>query len=160
MERQKQGRAPAYRLIRLAEGPAMLEPAARWFHEKWGVPEEEYRRSMAACLEAAGPVPRWYLALDGARIIGGAGVIENDFHERRDLAPNLCALYVEPDRRGRGIAGALLDFACRDMRAGGVERLYLVTDHTAFYERYGWTFLCMVQEVPGPGQTRLYTRRT
>lgn len=48
MERQKQGRAPAYRLIRLAEGPAMLEPAARWFHEKWGVPEEEYRRSMAA----------------------------------------------------------------------------------------------------------------
>ena len=63
MERQKQGRAPAYRLIRLAEEPAMLEPATRWFHEKWGVPEEEYRRSMAACLEAAGPAPggiwRW-----------------------------------------------------------------------------------------------------
>ncbi len=26
----------------------------------------------------------------------------------------------------------------------GIPRLYLVTDHTAFYERYGWTFLTMV----------------
>lgn len=152
--------APPYRLIRLAEEPARLGAAARWFHEKWGVPQEEYRRSMAAGLDAAGPVPRWYLAVDGARIVGGAGVIENDFHARRDLAPNLCALYVEPDRRRHGIAGALLDFACRDMQAEGVDTLYLVTEHTAFYERYGWTFLCMAQEVPGPGRIRLYARRT
>ena len=86
-------------------------------------------------------------------------MIENDFHERRDLAPNLCALYVEPDRRGRGIAGALLDFACRDMRAAGVERLYLVTDHTAFYERYGWTFLTMVTG-DDRTQERMYTAPT
>lgn len=158
MEEKTQG--AACRLVRLAEEPARLGPAARWFHEKWGVPTEEYRRSMAASLSGPGPVPRWYLAVDGARIAGGAGVIENDFHERRDLAPNVCALYVEEAYRGRGIAGALLELACRDMRAAGVERLYLVTDHTTFYERYGWTFLCMVQEVPGPGQTRLYTRRT
>lgn len=29
---------------------------------------------------------------------------------------------------------------------------YLVTDHTAFYERYGWEFLCMVQ---GDGETNM-----
>lgn len=152
--------APPYRLVRLAEEPAMLGPAARWFHEKWDVPQAEYRRSMAASLEAAGPVPQWYLALDGARIVGGAGVIENDFHERRDLAPNLCALYVEPDRRGRGIAGALLDFACRDMQAQGVGTLYLVTEHTGLYERYGWDFLGMVQETGAPGAIRMYARPT
>ena len=40
--------------------------------------------------------------------------------------------------------GRLLDFIRRDLGAMGIPRLYLVTDHTAFYERYGWTFLTMV----------------
>ena len=40
--------------------------------------------------------------------------------------------------------GRLLDFIRRDPGAMGIPRLYLVTDHTAFYERYGWTFLTMV----------------
>ena len=40
--------------------------------------------------------------------------------------------------------GRLLDFIRRDQGAMGIPRLYLVTDHTAFYERYGWTFLTMV----------------
>ena len=39
--------------------------------------------------------------------------------------------------------GRLLDFIRRDLGAMGIPRLYLVTDHTAFYERYGWTFLTM-----------------
>ena len=38
----------------------------------------------------------------------GAGVISNDFHNRRDLAPNLCALFVEPAYRRQGIARRLL----------------------------------------------------
>ena len=40
--------------------------------------------------------------------------------------------------------GRLLDFIRRDLGAMGIPRLYLVTEHTAFYERYGWTFLTMV----------------
>ena len=34
----------------------------------------------------------WYLCIDGDRSIGGLGVIENDFHDRIDLAPNVCAV--------------------------------------------------------------------
>ena len=71
-------------------------------------------------------------------IVAGCGIIENDFHDRPDLAPNLCALYVEPARRGEGIARRLLDFARRDMGARGCDRLYLVTDHERLYERCGW----------------------
>ena len=36
------------------------------------------------------------------------GVIDNDFHNRADLTPNLCALYVEPTFRHQGLAGILL----------------------------------------------------
>ena len=91
-------------------------------------------------------VPQWYLALESDRIIGGMGVIENDFHPRKDLAPNVCAVYTEEDCRGHGIAGKLLDIVCADMKENGIDTLYLLTDHTAFYERYGWEFYCIIED--------------
>ncbi|HIY26353.1 MAG TPA: GNAT family N-acetyltransferase [Candidatus Acutalibacter pullistercoris] len=145
-----------YSLVPLRDKPDMLQKAAAWFHQKWGVPMEAYRESMEDCLTGKGPVPQWYLALDGERIVGGMGVIENDFHHRKDLAPNVCAVYTEEDRRCQGIAGALLGLVCRDMKELGIPTLYLVTDHTSFYERYGWEFYCMVQGDGEPGLTRLY----
>ena len=101
----------------------------------------------------------WYLCLDGEGIIGGLGVIENDFHDRKDLAPNVCAVYTEEACRGRGIAGQLLRLAVEDMRKAGVSQLYLVTDHVGFYERYGWEFLCMAREEGTDKPTRLYIHR-
>ncbi len=92
-------------------------------------------------------------------IVGGLGVIENDFHDRKDLAPNVCAVYVEKEYRCRGIAGKLLDFVCKDMEKRGIDTLYLVTDHTTFYERYGWEFLCMVQGDGEPDMTRMYVHK-
>lgn len=103
-------------------------------------------------------VPQWYLVVEDSRIIGGAGVIENDFHKRKDLTPNLCALYVEEDCRCRGIAGELLRFICNDMRGTGIDTLYLITDHTSFYERYGWEYFCMVEEDEG-GMIRMYIHK-
>lgn len=143
----------------LREHPELLERAAAWFHEKWGVPLEAYRESMADCTAEKGPVPQWYLAVDGDTVLGGLGVIENDFHARKDLAPNVCAVCVEESCRRRGIAGALLNHACRDMAELGVGTLYLLTDHTSFYERYGWEFLCMVRGDGEERPSRMYVRR-
>lgn len=148
-----------YRIIRLIDQPELKERAAQWFHDKWGIPLEAYTESMEDCLRAGNPVPQWYVAMEGERIVGGLGVIENDFHDRKDLAPNVCAVYTEEDRRGNGIAGALLRCVCADMKARGIDTLYLVTDHTSFYERYGWEFLCMVQGDGEDGLTRMYIHR-
>ena len=143
-------------ILNLRDNPALIAPAAAWFHQKWDVPQAEYRQSMEDCLRRRAPVPQWYVILDGDRIIAGLGVIENDCHHRKDLAPNVCAVYTEEDRRCQGIAGALLGLVCRDMKELGIPTLYLVTDHTSFYERYGWEFYCMVQGDGEPGLTRLY----
>ncbi|MBQ3077025.1 MAG: GNAT family N-acetyltransferase [Clostridia bacterium] len=143
-------------LLRLADHPGRLRQMAFWFHEKWRVPLAAYLESMEQSLGGT-PVPRWYAAMEGERIVGGLGVIENDFHDRPDLAPNVCAVYVEPDRRGQGLAGRLLRTVCRDMAAQGVDTLYLVTDHEGFYERYGWEFFTTVTTADGP--SRLYRHR-
>lgn len=57
------------------------------------------------------------------------------------------------------LAGALLSHVCTDMAAMGIDTLYLATEHTSFYERYGWEFFC---EVRGDGEdhlSRLYRHR-
>ena len=105
-----------YSIVNLQERPALWRQAAEWFHRKWGIPAEEYLGSMDECLAGGSAVPQWYVVLQGNEIIGGAGIIANDFHERKDLTPNLCALYVEEAFRCQGIAGRLLERACRDMK--------------------------------------------
>lgn len=148
-----------YRIADIARESALKERAARWFSEKWRVPLSAYEESMDEMMRGDAPVPRWYAALEGERIIGGLGVIENDFHNRKDLTPNVCAVYVEPDRRCRGIAGALLARVCADMAARGVGTLYLLTDHTGFYERYGWEYYCMAQGEGDEQPSRMYIFR-
>ncbi len=148
-----------YIIVSLTKRPELKEQAAQWFHEKWKIPLEAYRESMEDCLKGIKPVPQWYLAMEGDRIIGCLGVIENDFHERKDLTPNVCAVYTEEDTRCKGIAGSMLNFVCADMQKKGIDTLYLITDHTSFYERYGWSFLCTVQ---GDGETdmmRMYVHK-
>ena len=114
-------------IIRLTDRPEYKESMAQWFHEKWGIPKQAYLDSMDACLKGECAVPQWY-----------------------------AVVYVEEDRRCRGIAGEMLHFVCEDMKGSGVPVLYLVTDHTSFYERYGWRFLCMAQGDGEPDLTRLY----
>lgn len=145
-----------FQIVTLADCPAWKDAAADWFSSKWGVPRQAYLDSIEGSFSAV--VPRWYLCLDGDRIVAGLGVIENDFHERKDLTPNVCAVFTEPAYRNRGLAGRLLRRVCEDMAAHGIGTLYLLTDHEGFYERYGWQFLCMVQG-SDPQPSRMYVHR-
>ena len=147
-----------YKYITLREEPKIKDMAATWFHSKWGVPKEAYLECMDAYLQNETEYG-WYLCLDGNQIIGGMGVIENDFHDRKDLAPNVCAVFTDEKYRGQGIAGYLLKMVVDDMKSKGISPIYLVTDHIGFYEKYGWEFLCMVQGDGEPDMTRMYIHR-
>ena len=152
------GRTNELTYITLRDKPEWEEKAAAWFHSKWGVPEEAYIECMTDYLNGATEYG-WYLCADGDRIVGGLGVIENDFHDRKDLTPNVCAVYTEEAYRGKRIAGRLLNMAVDDLRSKGVSPVYLVTGHTGFYERYGWEFLCMVQGDGEEHMSRMYIHR-
>ncbi|OUN69651.1 GNAT family N-acetyltransferase [Drancourtella sp. An57] len=148
-----------YHIMNLREKPQWKQKAAQWFHEKWNVPVDAYLESIEESLNSENPVPQWYLAVKEEQIIGGIEVIENDFHDRKDLTPNVCAVYVEEEFRCRGIAGKMLETVCRDMKEKGIDTLYLITDHDSFYERYGWEFYCMVQGDGEEEMTRMYVHR-
>ncbi len=147
-----------YTYISLRERPQFVIRAAEWFHSKWGVPQEAYLECIKAYLNHETEYG-WYLCLDKDRSIGGLGVIENDFHNRKDLTPNVCAVYTEEKYRCKGIAGHLLSMVVEDLKSKGITPIYLITDHTGFYERYGWEFLCMVQGNDEPDMSRMYIHR-
>ena len=147
-----------YKFITLKEMPQLKDKAAEWFQSKWGVPKEAYLECMEAYLSGETEYG-WYIAMDGAKVVGGMGVIENDFHDRKDLSPNVCAVFTEEEYRGNGIAGNLLNMVVEDLKSKGISPVYLVTDHTGFYERYGWEFFCMAQGDDEPEMTRLYIHR-
>ena len=147
-----------YQYITLREREEIKENAAEWFHSKWGVPKEAYLECMDAYLSGETEYG-WYLCMDGDKIVAGMGVIENDFHDRKDLTPNVCAVYTESDYRGQRIAGNLLDMVVADLRSKGVSPVYLLTDHTGFYEHYGWEFHAMVQGDGEEQMSRMYVHR-
>lgn len=140
---------------RLAEHPELIPAAAEWFGQKWGIPAEDYAASMQEGSAHPDAIPQWYVIRDGEEIAAGCGLIANDFHDRPDLTPNLCALYVEEPYRNQGIARRLLEFAQAETRRLGFERLYLITDHDQLYERCGWEYLGQVHETDG-AEIRLY----
>lgn len=147
-----------YKYITLREKPDLKNKAAEWFSSKWGVPKEAYLECMDSYLSGETELG-WYLCLDGEKIICGMGVIENDFHNRKDLTPNICAVYTEETYRCKGIAGHLLNMVVEDLRSKGISPVYLLTGHTGFYEKYGWEFYDMVL---GDGETepsRMYIHR-
>ena len=147
-----------YSFISLREKPELKGTAAEWFHSKWGVPAEAYLACMNDYLDKKTEYG-WYLCMDGDQIVAGMGVIENDFHDRKDLKPNVCAVYTEEEYRGKGIAGKLLNMTVEELRSKGISPVYLVSDHIGFYEKYGWEFLCMVQGDGEPEMTRMYIHR-
>lgn len=147
-------------IINLNDHPELTDRYAQWQHGKWGVSVQAYLDSMDKAKHSHSGVPAWYAVLDGdGNIIAGLGVIENDFHKRPDLTPNVCAVYVEEAWRKQGLARLLLDHVCRELADKGIHDAYLITTRTDFYEHCGWHFYTMVEEDVGR-LVRMYHKHT
>lgn len=88
-----------------------------------------------------GPLPVVLGAFDTGECVGTVAIVERDDLEDVDhITPWIAAMIVDPNRRGMGIGGELLDAAlgrCRDL---SFNRVYLWThDMGDWYRRSGWT---------------------
>ena len=106
-----------YNYVTLRQKPELKEKAATWFHNKWKVPQEAYLKCMEAYLNYETGYG-WYLCLDSECIVGSLDVIENDFHDRKDLTPNVCAIIYSNPIYGKGISlsrncGTTVKYSCK-----------------------------------------------
>jgi len=146
-------------ILDIRSHPELISKAARWFSQKWSVPEEAYRESMLEAIDSDSGVPAWYVVLSETHeIVAGLGTIDNDFHQRKDLTPNICAVFVMEAFRHQGLARKLLNHACDQLAKHGIDTCYLITEHTDFYEHCGWSFYGMIPE-DGGHLTRCYWKK-
>lgn len=128
-------------IINVREYKPGIEAAARYFHSKWGRPENFafYLDAIANSSPDQVSLPRFYLLLEQDRVIACYALLTNDLISRQDLLPWLACLYVEPTSRGRELGSRLLAHGVSEATRMGHHRLYLTTDHDGYYEKYGWT---------------------
>lgn len=146
-------------IIAIRDQPIYLERAISYFSSKWGIAPEVYKKSISDGISTTAPLPRWYLLILNDEIIGSYGLIENDLMIRKDLTPWLCALYVEEDQRGQGLGNRLLKHGRCEAGRLGFSNVYLCTDHTGYYEKYGWDFLGMAESEWGT-MNRVYCSKS
>ena len=90
---------------------------------------------------------------------GAVGVVTLRFLAPDEKEVRLCNILVDPARRGSGIGRELLAMAVEELREAGISPVYLLTDHTGFYERYGWEFLCTAKADGDDYLSRMYIHR-
>lgn len=127
-------------LIAIRDNPEYLNEAIAYFQKRWASKDSMmvYEDCLTHSLDTPSPLPRWYILLEGEKVIGGAGLITNDFISRMDLYPWFCALYIEEEYRGKSLGKLLMERAKEDAFLGGFKAMYLCTDHVGYYERYGF----------------------
>lgn len=128
-------------IISVRDNPDFKDLAIKYFQNKWANENSKmvYEDCITHCIDAAAPLPQWYLLMDNEKIIGCAGLVTNDFISRMDLYPWVCALYIEKEYRGNAYGALLLEKAKEDSKLGYFDNLYLCTDHVGYYEKYGFS---------------------
>jgi N-acetylglutamate synthase-like GNAT family acetyltransferase len=144
----------------LRQRPEFLDTVADRIWQTWWKPDGHPLGYISGRLRenlSESAIPFALVAHDGAAFLGTASVIASDLAERPQLTPWVAAVWVEPHARQRGIGGALVDRATRDCFTLGASRAYLCArpQHSAFYERLGWT---LIERDVGPRHLSVFIR--
>jgi len=110
------------RIISVRESPDYKNIAIKFFQQNWkSVRPIIYEDCITHSIGARNPLPQWYLLEQGNEIIGGAGLITNDFISRGDLYPWICAIFIEEKYRGNAYGSLLIENAKIDAKKTGFE---------------------------------------
>lgn len=130
------------RIISVRENPEYKDKMIQYFQNSWSeIAPVIYEDCITHSINAKDSLPQWYLLENNDEIIGCAGLITNDFISRMDLYPWVCAIFIDEKHRGNNYSKLLIEKAKEDSKKAGFKNLYLCTDHTGFYEKFGFSYI-------------------
>ena len=108
--------------------------------------------------DAVGEESRVLLLTDGDELISYCTFAEKDDIQPTDLTPWVGFVYTFPEHRGHRYAGLLFEEVVRLAKERQVREVYLSTNHIGLYEKYGWEFFDMMDDMDGE-PSRVYVKR-
>ncbi len=85
------------------------------------------------------------ILLDNQNLVGFISIFPTDGDERKDLSPWYATMYVKKEYRGNGYSRILNNAILAEARKRNIARLYLKTDLTNYYEKFGAIYLDTLQ---------------
>ena len=108
--------------------------------------------------DAVGKDSRVILLTEGDELISYCTLAEKDDIQPTDLTPWVGFVYTFPEHRGHRYAGLLFDEVERLAKERPATEVYLSTNHIGLYEKYGWEFFDMMNDMDGE-PSRVYVKK-
>ena len=107
--------------------------------------------------DMAGQNSRLLLLVDGDELISFCTLAGKDDIQPTELTPWMGFVYTFPEYRGHRYTGKLFEEIGKILRSEGLSKVYISTDHTGLYEKYGCTFMTEAKAVSGD-DSRIYVK--
>lgn len=125
---------------------------AKWYFEEWGyqVDNKTYQDELEkvnSCLNET-KLPLLFVAHDEKTIMGVAQLRLHEMKIFPELKHWLGGVYVSKDKRGKGIAAAIISETIKKAKALNIPKLYLQTEKLdgGLYATLGWTAIEKVHD--------------
>ena len=137
------------KIYNIKEKQEFLKEVAELTQKEWGdqtLPQEEYEekvnRKIAKIVRSFdNPSYCKLILLDNTTLIGFISIFPTDGKERTDLSPWYATMFVKEEHRGKGYSKILNKAILEEAKNRGFKKLYLKTNLTNYYEKFGATFL-------------------
>ena len=104
-----------------------------------------------------GEDPRVLMLTDGDKLVSFCTFARKDDIPDCELSPWIGFVYTFPEYRGHRYVGRLIRHAENAAQKEGFDRIYISTDHTGLYEKYGYTFREIRKDINGC-DSRIYEK--
>lgn len=138
------------------------ENKAHWLAEigkcDWGAGQYLYSLLRDGKLkDTIGQTTLVLMLTEGDRLLAFCTLSPLDDVQPSELSPWIGFVYTFPEHRGQGLFGRLLEYAESIAEITGKDAIYISTNLTAFYERYGFEFYREAIALDGD-PTRIYRK--
>lgn len=99
--------------------------------------------------EIAGKDPKVFLLTDKDELISFCTFTQKDDIQPTELTPWIGFVYTFPEYRGHRYIGELFREIERTAAAEGVQEIFLSTNHNGLYEKYGFEFYQIMNDIDG-----------
>ena len=137
------------KIYNIKEKQEFLKEVAELTQKEWGKKtnskeefEEKINKKISKIINNFdNPLYCKLVLIDNDILVGFISIFPTDGEERKDLSPWYATMYVKETYRGKGYSKILNDAILHEAKKRGFKKLYLKTDLTNYYEKFGAIFL-------------------